>query len=175
MVVVNGLGRPAQTLPTNPASVALGPLAREADVGTDGDAAIVLVSGAGLAVAVAGSDGRFGAPQQLAPATAGPPMVRVGRGGATIVAWTARAACASGECTVVQAALRPPRGAFGPAITLDEQPSGGALSLLNVDAGRALALAFSQTCARAERVSDVLLRPRNGPWRAPVRVSRCGE
>jgi hypothetical protein len=46
MLVVNGLGRPAQTLPTNPASVALGPLAREADVGTDGDAAIVQRRGA---------------------------------------------------------------------------------------------------------------------------------
>jgi hypothetical protein len=120
-----------QTLATDPASVALRPLSQEADVGPDGHAALALVSAGGLAVALAGRDGRFGAPQRVGPV--GAPVVRVGRGGATLVAWTAHVPCRAdpaSTCDVVQAALRPAGGAFGPPATLDEQPRGGSLSQL---------------------------------------------
>ena len=93
MLVATAPGAPVQTLATGPSSVALGPLSRDAGIGTDGDAALALVSAGGLDVALAGPNGRFGAPQHLA--AAGSPVVSVGRGGATVVAWTARAACAA--------------------------------------------------------------------------------
>jgi hypothetical protein len=131
MLVATAPGAPVQTLATDPSSVALGPLSQEADIGPDGHAALALVSGAGLDVWLAGPDGRFGAPQRLAGA--GRPVVRVGRGGATLVAWTARTACAgdpAASCEAVQAAVRPAGGAFGAPITLDEQSTRGSLSQL---------------------------------------------
>jgi hypothetical protein len=131
MLVATTPGAPVQTLATDPSSVALGPLSQEADIGPDGHAALALVSGAGLAVALAGPDGRFGAPQRLAGA--GRPVVRVGRGGATLVAWTAQVACAGDpatSCEAIQAAVRPAGGAFGAPITLDEQSTRGTLSQL---------------------------------------------
>lgn len=131
MLVATGLGAAVQTLATDPRSVALGPLSQEADIGPDGHAALALVSAGGVAVALAGPDGRFAAPQPLAPV--GTPVVRVGRGGATLVAWTARSPCTgdpTATCQVVQAALRPAGGAFGGPITLDEQPRGGSVSQL---------------------------------------------
>jgi hypothetical protein len=59
--------------------------------------------------------------------------VRVGRGGATLVAWTAQVACAGDpatSCEAIQAAVRPAGGAFGAPITLDEQSTRGTLSQL---------------------------------------------
>jgi hypothetical protein len=56
-----------------------------------------------------------------------------GRGGATLVAWTAQVACAGDpatSCETVQAAVRPAGGAFGAPITLDEQSTRGTLSQL---------------------------------------------
>jgi hypothetical protein len=76
----------------------------------------------------------------------------------------------SGRAMVARAVRGQPLG----TPTAAPLPKGARLGAFGLLRDGALALAFSRTCARAERVSDVLLRPRNGPWRAPVRVSRCG-
>lgn len=135
MLVANRLGAAVQPLATDPASVALGPLSREADVGPDGDAAVALVSAHGLAVAVAGPGGRFGAPQQLTT-TPTTPVVRVGPRGRTLVAWTTRLACPGDPaqaCSAVQATVRAPGGAFVAPATLDVQQRGGSLSQVDAD------------------------------------------
>jgi hypothetical protein len=131
MLIATAPGAPVQTLATDPASVALGPLSQEADIGPDGHAALALVSAGGVAVALAGPDGRFAAPRRVG--SVGVPVVRVGRGGATLVAWIAHGPCSgdpAATCDVVQAALRPAGGTFGPPATLDEQPRGGSVSQL---------------------------------------------